>query len=36
MKYICFGYLDTEKWTGIPPAEQNAMIDRCLAYDETL
>jgi hypothetical protein len=36
MKYICFGYLDTEKWAKVPPTEQLAMIDRCLAYDETL
>jgi hypothetical protein len=36
MKYICFGYLDTQKWATIPPAEQNAMMDRCLAYDDVL
>jgi hypothetical protein len=36
MKYICFGYLDTEKWAKVPPAEQLAMIDRCMAYDDTL
>ena len=36
MKFICFGYLDTETWGGIPPAEQTALIDRCFAYDETL
>ena len=36
MKYICFGYLDAQKWEKIPPAEQMAMIDRCLAYDDTL
>jgi hypothetical protein len=36
MKYICFGYLDTEQWSKISPAEQNAMIDRCIAYDDTL
>jgi hypothetical protein len=36
MKYICFGYLDTERWAKIPPAEQLAMIDRCIAYDEIL
>lgn len=36
MKYICFGYLDTEAWAKIPPAEQLAMIDRCCSYDETL
>jgi hypothetical protein len=36
MKYICFGYLDTEKWGKIPLAEQLAMVDRCFAYDDTL
>lgn len=36
MKYICFGYLDTEKWAKVAPAEQLAMIDRCLAYDDML
>jgi hypothetical protein len=36
MKFVCFGYLDTEKWGQIPPAEQTAMIDRCFAYDDTL
>jgi len=36
MKYICFGYLDTETWAKVPAAEQLAMVDRCIAYDETL
>jgi len=36
MKYICFGYLDTENWAKVPAPEQLAMIDRCLAYDEQL
>jgi hypothetical protein len=36
MKYICFGYLDTDAWAKISPAEQAAMVDRCFAYDETL
>jgi len=36
MKYICFGYLNLEKWGATPPQEQNAMMDRCFAYDETL
>jgi len=36
MKFICFGYLDTEEWSRVSPADQTAMIDRCLAYDETL
>jgi hypothetical protein len=36
MKFICFGYLDTDRWGKIPAAEQLAMIDRCCAYDDTL
>jgi len=36
MKFVCFGYLDTAKWSTIAPMEQTAMIDRCIAYDETL
>jgi len=36
MKYICFGYLDTERWATLPQADQNAMVDACMAYDETL
>lgn len=36
MKYICFGYLDTENWEKKSPSEQNAMIDQCFTYDEHL
>ena len=36
MKYICFGYLDVAGWETKTPGEQNAMIDQCFAYDETL
>jgi hypothetical protein len=36
MKYICFGYLDVEKWLKKSETEQNAMIDECCAYDEVL
>lgn len=36
MKYICFGYLDTENWAKLSQAEQSAMVDRCFAYDDTL
>jgi len=36
MKFVCFGYLDTEEWSRIAPADQTALIDRCIAYDETL
>src|SRR4051812_14332276 len=36
MNYICFGYLDTELWAKVPPAEQLAMVDKCFAYDDVL
>ena len=36
MKFICFGYLDVQSWMKHSPSEQNAMIDQCFAYDETL
>jgi hypothetical protein len=36
MKYICFGYLDVDNWMKKSESEQNAMIDRCCAYDEML
>ena len=36
MKYICFGYLDLPSWVKKSPAEQNAMVDQCLAHDEVL
>jgi hypothetical protein len=36
MKYICFGYLDVENWQKKSESEQTAMVDQCLAYDETL
>ena len=36
MKYVCFGYLDVNKWGTYSPAEQNDMIDACFTYDEVL
>lgn len=36
MKFICFGYLDTQKWGTLSAKQQNAMIDACLAYDDEL
>jgi hypothetical protein len=36
MKFICFGYLDTQAWEKKAPGEQDAMIDQCIAYDEKL
>jgi hypothetical protein len=36
MHYICFGDLDTENWGKKSPSEQNAAVDACFAYDDTL
>jgi hypothetical protein len=36
MKFICFGYLDAQKWGTLSAEEQTALIDACLAYDEVL
>ncbi|MCC6995816.1 MAG: YciI family protein [Deltaproteobacteria bacterium] len=36
MKFVCFGYLDVERWSKRSPSEQNAMMDRCFAYDDVL
>ena len=36
MKYVCFGYLDVNKWGTYSQDKQNQMIDDCLSYDEVL
>jgi len=36
MKYICFGYLDKEKFDAMTEAEQHAMFDTCFEYDDHL
>ena len=36
MKFICFGYLDTQKWGTLSADQQNALIDACFAYDDML
>ena len=36
MKYICLGYIDEKKWEVTPESELNAMIDKCLAYEDVL
>ena len=36
MKYVCFGYLDVNKWQSTSPDEKDAMMDACFAYDEVL
>ncbi len=36
MKYICLGYIDSTAFASIPEAEQQAMMDSCIAYDDEL
>jgi len=36
MKYVCLGYYNEKAWEGMPESEQNAFVDACLTYDDTL
>jgi hypothetical protein len=36
MRYVCLGYIDEAKWAAVPAAEQNALMDACLAFDDEL
>jgi hypothetical protein len=36
MKYVCLGFIDETKFAGIPPEEQQRMIEDCFAYDDEL
>lgn len=36
MKYLCFGYLDTEKWSKISEKDQLKMVDACFTFDDEL
>lgn len=36
MKFICLGYIDHHAFGSIPASEQEAMMDRCVAYDDQL
>lgn len=36
MHYICFGYLDAERWGKLSTSEQEAAMDDCFAYDENV
>ena len=36
MKFICLGYIDINTFAARPPAEQQALMDNCLAYDDRL
>jgi hypothetical protein len=34
MKFICLGYYSEKAWDGMNQAQQEALVDDCLAYDE--
>jgi hypothetical protein len=36
MKYICLGFIDSNAFASLPEAQQQAMMDSCLAYDDQL
>jgi hypothetical protein len=36
MHYICFGYLDEERWNKLSTSEQQAEMDACFDYDENV
>jgi hypothetical protein len=36
MKYICLGYIESNKLENFSEAERNAMVDECLTYDDEL
>ena len=36
MKYVCLGYYNEKAFIDLPKAEQDAMVQQCLAYDAVL
>lgn len=36
MKYVCMGFIDEAKFAAIPPAQAQAMMEECFAYDDEL
>jgi hypothetical protein len=36
MKYICLGYYDETAWAAMPESDRNALMDKCIAYDDVL
>jgi len=36
MKFVCLGYADLSKLASMPPAEMQAMMRECFAYDDVL
>jgi len=36
MKFVCLGYIEPGKFENMPENDRNAMVDRCLTYDDVL
>ena len=36
MRYVCLGYVETNKFETMSESEHNAIIDECLSYDDVL
>jgi len=36
MKFVCFGYVEADRFETLNKSEQNAIIDECLTYDDVL
>ena len=36
MRFICLGYAEEKKWDDMSPAELNAAMQECFAYDDVL
>jgi len=36
MRYVCLGYVETNKMETMRESERNAIIDECMAYDDVL
>lgn len=36
MKYICLGYIESNKFETMSETERNAMVDACFTYDDEL
>ena len=36
MKYVCLGYSEEAMWERLPPAEIDAIVAECVAYDDEL
>jgi hypothetical protein len=36
MKYICFGYIEPNKFENMSETERNTMVDECFTYDDEL